>query len=244
MSEQMNFEQESTASEGEPSAEFLLESLGKTESKTSGRMRLRLHTELRNPEIMAKLNEYLDNHPDIHEVKMNARTGSVVIKHDPEHDSHKLVSEAIGEAELLAEVVFEIPDEDGGEEPSKKLDQQLADLAYDVDRAIYRSTGENMHLGLVIPASIAGIGIAQIALYGIGLELLPGPVLLWIAYDIYRRIGKEPPFVTRDKAMATQEPDLETTITSIGERAAGHQSFPSDEVNYSTPDINDTLAIS
>ena len=38
---------------------------------------------------------------------------------------------------------------------------------------------------------IAGAGVAQIAIVGISIELIPGPLLLWIAYDIYRRVGKD-----------------------------------------------------
>ena len=150
---------------------------------------------------------------------MNPRTGSVVVKHGSEHDGHELAWEALGEVELLAEAVFEVPDEEGGQDPTERLEQQLADLAYHIDRAIYRRTGENLHLGLVIPGTVAGIGVAQMAVYGIGLELLPGPVLLWIAWDIYRRIGKEPPFAAQDKESPTLEEELETTIATPGEES-------------------------
>ena len=65
-----------------------------------------------------------------------------------------------------------------------------------------------------------GIGIAQIAIYGIGLELLPGPVLLWIAYDIYKRIGKEPPFTKRDQQRAIPEELPENTTAEAMPEAA------------------------
>ena len=45
--------------------------------------------------------------------------------------------------------------------------------------------------------SIAGLGVAQIAITGITLEALPGPILLWIAWDIYHRVAKEPRFSGR-----------------------------------------------
>ena len=227
MSEQIEpeFQEAGAVDEYEPSAEEQLARLGKTESKTAGRMRVRVHPDLRTPENMAKIKENLEGHPDIQDVQVNERTGSVVIKHDQRHDSHHLFWEAIEEVEIVAEVAL---DEDevlggGGEEPRAKLDQQLADLSYGIDKAIYQRTGENLHLGLLIPAAVAGIGIAQIAIYGIGLELLPGPVLMWIAYDIYRRIGKEPPFAARNEqreASGTSEPNLEGTMPLVDEAAA------------------------
>lgn len=30
-------------------------------------------------------------------------------------------------------------------------------------------------------------------LYGISFEMLPGPVLIWLGWDIYHRVNKEPP---------------------------------------------------
>ncbi len=204
MSEDTVADIENIDSTSEQSAESKLQNLGKTESKTPGRMRLRVRPEMRTPETMAQIKENLEQHPDIDAVQVNQRTGSVVIKHSGEHDSHKLFWEAISEVDLIGEAALEIPDEEEGEDPTGRLEKQLADLSYDIDRSIYKRTGENLHLGLLIPGSIAGIGIAQIAIFGIGLELLPGPVLLWIAYDIYRRIGKEPPFITRDKKSLTE----------------------------------------
>lgn len=203
------------------SAEVQLQSLGKTESKTAGRMRIRVDPALRSPETMAQLKESLEAHPDIQDVQINQRTGSVVITHEKQHNGHALFWDAVKEVDLLAEVALEVPDEsEGGEEPTQKVEQQLADFAYKLDKSIYQRTGENLHLGLLIPAGVAGVGIAQVAIYGIGLELLPGPILLWIAYDIYKRIGKEPPFIKRDQQQAVPEELPENTATEAVPDAA------------------------
>ncbi|MCO5186029.1 MAG: hypothetical protein M9928_09540 [Anaerolineae bacterium] len=203
------------------SAEAQLQSLGKTESKTAGRMRMRVHSELRSAESMTQIKTNLEAHPDIQDVQINQRTGSVVITHSQKHDSHTLFWEAVKEIDLVAEVALEVPEEgDDGEDPTAKVEQQLADIAYRIDKSIYKRTGENLHMGLLIPAGIAGIGIAQIAIYGIGLELLPGPVLLWIAYDIYKRIGKEPPFTKRDQQRAIPEELPENTTAEAMPEAA------------------------
>ena len=188
-------------------SEELLTAVGTTASKTTGRIRFRLREDLRTPEAMARVQAHLEEDERVSEVTINQRTGSVTVKHEAHHDGHKLLHEALAEAELLAEVALYLPEEEeegGGSAESgyAKLDTQLADVIYRVDRAIYERTNGKIHLrGRIVPGAIAGVGIAQMAIYGIGLELLPGPVLLWIAYDIYHKVSKEPSYV-RDRTAA------------------------------------------
>jgi hypothetical protein len=208
----------------EPSAEALMASFGKTESKTPGRMRMRLHPQMRTPEALAQIKANLEDHPDIEDVQINERTGSVVVKHHARHDSHKLFWEAVQEVDLLAEVVLEVPAEDeSGESPEGKLDEQLARLVYGIDKKVYQLTGHQLHLGLAIPATFAGLGLAQMLLYGISMEMLPGPVLLWIAYDVYRRSNQEPPFVAyeRNTAVAGSEATEEVAQGAAEEAEGG-----------------------
>lgn len=217
-------------------AEELLKAMGTTSSKTTGRIRFRLREDMRTPEAIAKVQAQLEKDERVSEVKINQRTGSVTVKHEAQHDGHKLLHEALAEAELLAEVALDLPEEEeegeGGGAPGEsgyaKLDTQVADLIYNVDRAIYERTNGKIHLrGRVIPAAIAGVGIAQMAIYGIGLELLPGPVLLWIAYDIYHKVNKDfaargdmaamPPaeMTSAPAATATPEPDGPLTLGTV-----------------------------
>lgn len=205
-------------------AEELLNALGTTASKTTGRIRFRLREDLRTPEAMAQVQAQLEKDERVSEVTINQRTGSVTVKHEAQHDGHKLLHETLSEAKLLAEVALDLPEEEeegeGGGAPGEsgyaKLDSQVADLIYNVDRAIYERTNGKIHLrGRVIPAAIAGVGIAQIAIYGIGLELLPGPVLLWIAYDIYHKVNKD--FATRGDLAAMPTAEMASTGTAMAE---------------------------
>ncbi|MFN8464859.1 MAG: hypothetical protein U0X20_04875 [Caldilineaceae bacterium] len=171
--------------------------VGKVESKIPGRMRVRVKPELRSEASAARLQKSLDNHPDIRDAQVNPQTGSVTFTHKPGKDGHKILSEVLQEAELLADVAFEIPSEEegeegGGEDPYGKLDQQLADLTYKVEGYVYRKTGLRFR-GQVIAGSVAGLGVAQMLIYGISFEMLPGPVLIWLGWDIYHRVNKEPP---------------------------------------------------
>jgi cation transport ATPase len=156
-------------------------------------MRVRLKPELRTAAVAAKVQKSLEAHPDVRNVSVNERTGSVMFTHAPEKDGHSVLSEIVEEAELMAAVAFDIPSSDeSGEDPYGKLDQQLADLVYGIEGFVYRKTGLRFR-GQLVAGTLAGAGVAQMAIYGISLEMLPGPLLIWIGWDIYHRVNKEPP---------------------------------------------------
>ena len=188
---------EAAAPGGLLSPEEHVDKVGKVESKIPGRMRVRVKPQLRSQEASARLQKSLDNHPDIRNAEVNPQTGSVTFTHSPGKDGHKILAEVLQEAELLADVAFDIPateegEAGGGEDPYGKLDQQLADLVYKVEGVVYKKTGLRFR-GQIIAGTVAGLGIAQMAIYGISLEMLPGPVLIWLGWDIYHRVNKEPP---------------------------------------------------
>jgi hypothetical protein len=178
------------------SPEERVKAVGNVESKIPGRMRVRLKPELRTAAVAAKVQKLLEAHPDVRDVSVNERTGSVMFTHAPEKDGHSVLSEIVEEAELMAAVAFDIPssgeDGEGGEDPYGKLDQQLADLVYGIEGFVYRKTGLRFR-GQLVAGTLAGAGVAQMAIYGISLEMLPGPLLIWIGWDIYHRVNKEPP---------------------------------------------------
>ena len=198
------------------SIENELAPVGVIKSTTHGRIRMQLRPEYRTPEMMAQIKAQLEKDERVQEVTINERTGSVTVKYASEHSGHGLLWKAMQEAELVGEAAFELPEdeEEGGEEGAEgekgggggggestygKLDGQVASVIYKFDLAVFRRTRGKIHLrGRVVPLALAGLGVAQIALYGIGLELLPGPLLIWIAHDIHHRVAKEPPLTLTD----------------------------------------------
>ena len=192
-----------------------LDNLGQLESSVPGRTRFRVKQELRTPEGMAQIQQQLTDHEDVSSVTMNPRTGSVVITHAKHRRAEELLMEALQETELVAGAVLDLPDDDESDSGGNrfgKLDQQVADLLYKIDLVVYQKTGLKFR-GQVLAGSIAGLGVAQIALFGISLEMLPGPFLLWIAWDIYHRMSKEPQFADRT------EGDIATDAEVLDEAA-------------------------
>jgi hypothetical protein len=189
---------------------------GKIESTVPGRTRLRLKPELRTPEAVAEVTQRLERHEDVRDVSVNPRTGSVVVVHATHRKGAAIAAEALRDTEVFAAAVLDLPDgsDDAGGDRFGKLDQQLANLVYQIDYAVWRKTKLRFR-GQLLAGGVAGLGFAQIAMFGISLEMLPGPLLLWIAWDIYHRVSKEPPY---------PEPGAATAVPP-GEPASGDESL-------------------
>jgi hypothetical protein len=180
----------------------LTTAIGDIESSTPGRTRVRVKPELRTPEAMAAIEAQLSEHDDVSDVSVNARTGSIVISHERSRHGSAIIHDVVKDTELVGSTVLDLP-EDGGE--YGQMDQRLADLAFQVREWVYDKTGIRTG-GVLLPAVVAGVGIAQIAIVGITIEMLPGPVLLYIAYDIYRKGRKEGPLVRHHAAAPMPSP--------------------------------------
>lgn len=195
--------------------------VGVVKSTAQGRIRLQLRKEYRTPDAMARIRTQLEKDPRVKEVTINERTGSVTVKYAAEHHGHGLLWQAVQETELIGEAAFDLPEDEEEEQEERgakpqgtygKLDQQVSDLIYRFDLAVFRKTRGKIHLrGRALPLGIAGLGVAQIAIFGISLETLPGPLLLWLAHDIHHRVGKEPPMTLTDQPAAPSSTEAETS---------------------------------
>lgn len=161
-----------------------------------GRTRARLRKEERTPEKMAAIQAELEQHPDVQSVSIDQRTGSVLIEHDKARKGHDVMIEAFADVEMLAGLLFEVPlgtEEEAGAKGGgdsfeyARLDKKLAALVSSVDEWQAQKTGIHGR-GAVVSGAVAALGVAQIAIYGISLEMLPGPMLLYIAYDIHKKV--------------------------------------------------------
>jgi hypothetical protein len=161
----------------------------KVEHSAHGRTRARVRKEDRTPEKLAAIKAELEQHPDVLNVRIDQRTGSVVFEHDKERKGHEVLVEAFSDVEMLAGLLFEVPigEEEGGGDDTDRLDRKIADLLSRADEWQAQKTGIHGR-GVILSGAVAALGVAQIAIYGISLEMLPGPMLLYIAYDIHRKV--------------------------------------------------------
>lgn len=215
MSEQKRSAKKAATRRAEQRAEQPIEAyFGSVESKTPGRTRIRVKKELRSKDAMAQIQQELTQHEDVKQVTVNAQTGSIVIEHTKHREGHAIFKEALKDVELVGGVLLEVPvaeeegdskvDQGGGE--YARVDNMLSDLASRVDE--WQAQYTHIHgRGFLLSGTIAGLGVLQIAVVGITWELLPGPVLLYIAYDIHRRVTKEEKEMEARKQGAQQAGD-------------------------------------
>jgi hypothetical protein len=188
------------------------------EHRVRGRTRIRLGKEHRTPEKMAAIQEELNKNPDITSVKINQRSGSVTIEHAHHRDGRELIKESFEGVEILAGLLLEVPvggDEEGGEDGEGRLDRKLAEIVTQIDEWQAQKT----HIrgrGVLVSGAVAALGVAQIAIYGISLEMLPGPMLLYIAYDIHRKVREDEMALEGRGKKAAKKADESTASTAKG----------------------------
>ena len=180
----------------EESIEEYVSRFGKIESTVPGRVRLRLLREYRTSGKIATVQELLAAQPGVENVSANHRTGSILVQYDLEIHRGHAVLEILRDLTVISEGFAGVEGEDEilgeGAEQDRSTGAQIADAIYDLELLIYDRTGLRRR-GYLIPAAIAGFGVFQLASYGLALETLSGPFLLYIAWDVYQHLKAEPP---------------------------------------------------
>ncbi|NJN81591.1 MAG: hypothetical protein HC802_04420 [Caldilineaceae bacterium] len=177
-----------------------------------GRTRIRVKGHLRTRENMAKIKKEIEQQEGVKSVSVNHRTGSVLIKHERHVEGHVSFKKAVENAKLLTETVLDVPEEDSR---YNRIAEIIEDQTWGIDHYVYQRTGERIHFGYVIPAAIAGLGVFQIVVYGITLEMLPGPVLIWIAYEILKRLNADERFPPRQAEQADTASDVPISVAPV-----------------------------
>jgi cation transport ATPase len=168
----------------------------KVTHQSRGRTRVRLARESRDPANLARITQHLEAQEGVREVSANAQTGSVLVKYDHETQTHEGIMSIFEDVNVLVETA--IPEVAEGEEEGDQLSKAIDDL----NARVYRATGQKAHLGWFAIAGLTAAGVFQTAVFGLGLEFIPGPVLLIAAVELYRRRHLMKPKI--DDAQAVQ----------------------------------------
>ena len=154
-------------------------------SATPGRTRLRLPSSQRDPEHVERVAEHIARRPDVERVRTNHRTGSVLVSHADDRTLDDRILEDLDEISNVLSFGM------GGTEVGN-IANQLGETISRLNQRIYEATGENYHLGTLVPGAMAVVGVWQTVRTGLGFELIPGPLMLWLAWDLYRSFGADP----------------------------------------------------
>ena len=175
---------------------------GRIVSHTPGRMRVRLHSEHRDPATLEELERQLGDRQSVASVSTDARTGSVLVHYDHRSltkDDLVGVMRDVGIVALDLLGAEEIPEDleraAGGDRttPGRVAEHStgavgVLDALTDLDYRISQLTGGKIDLKLLVPASLGLLALRQVAVNGLGLGTVPGYVLLWYTFDSFYKL--------------------------------------------------------
>lgn len=152
-------------------------------SCTPSRVRLKIAPEHRHRDRMTNIAKALGSQPQVHRVKTNVSTGSVVIHYDRGEFGNVL--NALKDLGVIVGdvVAAEIPT--GQSEAAANLTSAIADL----NQRVERSTNYLIDLRFVFPLGLGILAIRQLVKQGLQFELVPWYVLAWYAFDSFMKLN-------------------------------------------------------
>jgi hypothetical protein len=164
-------------------------------SKTPGRLRVRIHHPQRHQQLMRSIQRHLEAQPGTHGVRVDARTGSVLVHYDPHTQTHVGFLSILHDLGVIAGdtahgLDMDAPELDGA--THSKASENVITALSDLDRQIATLTGHQVDLKLLFPLALGGVGLFAAARRGLGLGDVPAYVLLWYAFDSFWKFHREP----------------------------------------------------
>ncbi len=165
-------------------------------SSTPSRTRLRIPSKRRTPQEMARIANALQAHPEVHEVKTNVQTGSIVVHHAHSDDSVDKISAVLQDLGIILGSIsdVELPFTQGKSEVATDLTSAVADL----NERVGQVTDGFVDLRMLVPVALATLSLRELIRNGWEFETAPWYVLAWYAFDSFIKLHytAEPPTTT------------------------------------------------
>src|SRR5215470_6323741 len=169
-------------------------------SHIPGRLRVRLHHRSRQQHTMARLKDAIEGHKGIHGVEVNHAAGSLTVKYDPQAYQETAIWSVLQDLDVILGTVVDAPQIEAPAEESghSTAATTLTGALDDLDKRTAALTGHTFNLRTLLPLSLAGIGAWRIWEQGFMLEMVPGWLMLWLAFDAFVKLNvlTPPPRVT------------------------------------------------
>lgn len=147
------------------------------EHHTPGRARVRVAREHRSPEHMERVRKELEASPAVSSVEVNPQTGSVLVRGERTDGLRTALDECL-----------EIVEDEGPENVQEAGLESALLLVRGLDRWIGRSTGGQLSLRWLVPASFIAVALRQLLRQGVTLGELPWFVLLYYGVDSFLKL--------------------------------------------------------
>ncbi len=162
-------------------------------SSTPSRTRLRVSPKRRNPQEMARIANALKAHPEVHEVRTNVQTGSIVVHHAHKDNSLEELSAVLQDLGIILGSLtdVELPFSRGKSEVAADLTSAVSDL----NERVGLATNGVVDLRMLMPVGLAALSLRELSRNGWEFEAAPWYVLAWYAFDSFIKLHNtaEPP---------------------------------------------------
>ena len=163
-------------------------------SLVPGRLRLRLHRNSRDAQVMHRIKSGLESHEGIHDVRVNTLSGSVTVRYDHKRQGAAGILGWLEDLDVMVESIGHLPSVDGGESPGGP---GFSAAIEDLNRRLYGLTGLPIDVKLVLPLAFVGGGIWSTVRKGLMIETVPGWLFLWFAFDMFVKLHPNHPDTIR-----------------------------------------------
>lgn len=155
-------------------------------SSTPNRTRLRVPSQRRTPQDMARIANALDAHPDVHDVRTNVQTGSIVVHHSYMDNSSETISAVLQDLGIILGSVADVetPFSRGKSEVAADLTSAVSDL----NERVGLATNGVVDLRMLMPAGLAALALVELVRSEWEFEAAPWYVLAWYAFDSFIKL--------------------------------------------------------
>ena len=155
-------------------------------SSTPGRTRLRVSQKHRNIEEMARIVKALKTHLEVHDVRTNIHTGSIVVHHAHKDNSLEEISAILQDLGIIlgSTTAEELPLSRGKSEVAADLTSAVSDL----NERVGQATNGVVDLRLLVPVGLASLALRELIRNEWEFQTAPWYVLAWYAFDSFIKL--------------------------------------------------------
>jgi hypothetical protein len=153
-------------------------------STTPNRTRIKVSPKRRNPDEMARIVHALKEHPEVHDIRPNVHTGSIVIHHGENDETLKDIQGILQDLGIILGDVIDVPIVEGKSGVAKDLTNAISDL----NQRVGQASGGVVDLRILVPLGLGTLAIHQLLRNGWQIQMVPWYVLAWYSFDSFIKL--------------------------------------------------------
>lgn len=155
-------------------------------SSTPSRTRLKVSQKRRNPVEMERIASALRASPDVHEVRTNVQTGSIVVHHAPQISSLESIDTTLQDLGVILASVAEV--QMPFIQEKSEVASNLTSAVFDLNKRVGVATNGVVDLRLLVPVGLGTLALRQLLRNGLQIENAPWYVLAYYAFDSFIKL--------------------------------------------------------